>query len=224
MKTSGDLRRKAIVWANRALWMTAFGIAAVSVATPLVSSRIFDKWFAWPEILWVSPIPLASLVVFAITARLLALLGRGEWRASWKPFVGSVALFVLAFLGRAYSLYPYLLVDRMTAAQAASATESLWMIFLGTAVTLPAILAYTVFSYRVFCGKADELRTTSRSRPAMLDHPPASADVEACKAHCAARTDRAKSPAIRKKLIPEAIFHGTFPAPRFRATQAGLPN
>jgi cytochrome bd ubiquinol oxidase subunit II len=158
MKTSGDLRRKAIVWANRALWLTAIGIGAVSLATPLVSSRIFDKWFAWPSVLWVSPIPLASLAVFALTARLLSLLARGEWRASWKPFLGAVALFVLAFLGLAYSLYPYLLVDRMTAGQAASATESLWMIFLGTAVTLPAILAYTVFSYRVFWGKADELR------------------------------------------------------------------
>jgi cytochrome bd ubiquinol oxidase subunit II len=158
MKTSGDLRRKAIVWANRALWLTAIGIGAVSLATPLVSSRIFAKWFAWPELLWVSPIPLASLVVFVITARLVGALGRGQWRASWKPFVGAVALFVLAFFGLAYSLYPYLLVDRMTAAQAASATESLWMIFLGTAVTLPAILAYTVFSYRVFWGKADELR------------------------------------------------------------------
>ena len=158
MKTRGDLRRRAIVWAHRALWLTAIGIAAVSIATPLVSDRIFAKWFAWPEVLWVAPIPLASLVAFAFTARLLGILARGEWRASWKPFVGAVALFVLAFLGLAYSLFPYLLVDRMTAFEAASATESLWMIFLGTAVTLPAILAYTMYSYRVFWGKADELR------------------------------------------------------------------
>ena len=158
MKTRGDLRRKAIVSAHRALWFTAIGIAAVSIATPLVSLRIFDKWFGWPELLWVSPIPIASLAAFAWTAVVLGTLKRGEWRASWKPFVGAVVLFVLAFLGLAYSLFPYLLVDRMTAHEAASATESLWMIFLGTAVTLPAILAYTVYSYRVFWGKADELR------------------------------------------------------------------
>jgi cytochrome d ubiquinol oxidase subunit II len=158
MKTSGDLRRKAIAWAHRAVWLTALGIGAVSVATPLVSLRIFEKWFAWPEMLWAAPIPLASLAAFAITATWLTALRRGEWRASWKPFVGAVALFVLAFAGLSYSLFPYLLVDRLTAAEAASATESLWMIFIGTAITLPAILGYTVFSYRVFWGKAEELR------------------------------------------------------------------
>jgi cytochrome d ubiquinol oxidase subunit II len=158
MKTRGDLRRKAIAWAHRALWFTALGIGAVSLATPLVSERIFAKWFAWPDLLRVAPIPLASLVAFAWTALLLRALRRGEWRASWKPFVGAVLLFVLAFAGLAYSLFPYLLIDRLTAAEAASAPESLWMIFIGTAITLPAILAYTAFSYRVFWGKADELR------------------------------------------------------------------
>lgn len=157
MKTRGELRRKAIAWANRALWFTALGIAAVSLATPMVSLRIFGKWFDWPDLLLVAPIPVASLAAFAWTAILLRTLQDGEWRASWKPFVGAVALFVLAFAGLAYSLFPYLLVDRMTAHEAASATGSLWMIFIGTAITLPAILAYTVYAYRVFWGKADEL-------------------------------------------------------------------
>jgi cytochrome d ubiquinol oxidase subunit II len=68
-----------------------------------------------------------------------------------------VGIFVLSFAGLGYSLYPYLIVDRMTAWEAASAPESLLIILVGTVVTLPAILGYTVFAYRVFWGKATAL-------------------------------------------------------------------
>jgi cytochrome d ubiquinol oxidase subunit II len=64
---------------------------------------------------------------------------------------------VLAFLGLAYSLFPYLVVDRITIWQAASAPESLLVIFWGVCVVLPAILGYTIYAYRVFGGKAREL-------------------------------------------------------------------
>jgi cytochrome bd ubiquinol oxidase subunit II len=63
----------------------------------------------------------------------------------------------MAFFGLAYSLFPYIVIDRMTVWQAASATESLTILFVGVAITLPAIIGYTVFMYRVFWGKAREL-------------------------------------------------------------------
>jgi len=48
-------------------------------------------------------------------------------------------------------------MDRLTLWQAASATESLAVIAIGCAITVPAIVGYTIFSYRVFSGKAREL-------------------------------------------------------------------
>ena len=66
-------------------------------------------------------------------------------------------MFLLAALGLAYSLYPFVVMDRLTAWQAASATKSLEFILVGCAITVPAIAGYTVFSYRVFSGKAKEL-------------------------------------------------------------------
>jgi len=158
MKVNGALRAKAIRWARRSLWLTGLGIIAVSMATPVVSARIFDKWFALPELFWLLPIPLVSVVWFVLAERLLRALERRERRPLWRPFADAVGLFVLAFAGLAYSLFPYLVVDRLTIWDAASARESLWVIFLGVAITLPAILGYTVYSYRVFWGRADELR------------------------------------------------------------------
>jgi len=48
-------------------------------------------------------------------------------------------------------------MNRMTIWQAASAPKSLAFILVGVAVTIPAILGYTVFAYRVFWGKAKPL-------------------------------------------------------------------
>jgi len=48
-------------------------------------------------------------------------------------------------------------VDRLTICQAASSNESLWIIFVSACVVLPVIVGYTVFSYRVFQGKATAL-------------------------------------------------------------------
>jgi cytochrome d ubiquinol oxidase subunit II len=54
-------------------------------------------------------------------------------------------------------MFPYLVVDRLTLWQAASAPESLQFILWGTLVVLPAILGYTVYVYRVFRGKSGPL-------------------------------------------------------------------
>jgi cytochrome d ubiquinol oxidase subunit II len=157
MKTEGELKSRAVRQAYAALWLTGLGIAAVSLATPMVSERIFAKWFVLPDLLWLAKIPLASAIAWLIAERVLRRLMTTGGRGSWKPFAASVALFVLAFLGLAYSLFPYLVVDRITIWEAASAPASLSFILVGVVITLPAILFYTAYSYRVFWGKAKGL-------------------------------------------------------------------
>ncbi len=48
-KTEGELQKKAVAWLRTALVLTALGMAAVSLATPFASPRIFAKWFVWPR-------------------------------------------------------------------------------------------------------------------------------------------------------------------------------
>ncbi len=161
MKTEGDLQRRAVSWARNALGLAALGILAVSVVTPLVSERVFAKWFALPQFVLLLPIPLATVVLLWVIARSLARLpvrlSRGNEYGAWVPFGCTVGLYVLAFYGLAYSMFPYLVVDRIDIWQAASATESLMIVFVGAAVVLPVIVSYTVFAYRIFWGKARPL-------------------------------------------------------------------
>jgi len=69
-----------------------------------------------------------------------------------------VGIFILAFHGIAYSLFPYLVPNQLTLWQGAASSESLRVILIGVIFVLPTILAYTAFSYRVFWGKAQLLR------------------------------------------------------------------
>ena len=161
MKTEGALQIKAVRWARRSLWLAGLGIAAVSIATPLISSSIASKWFSLPNIILLLPIPLITAVLFVVVdvalRRLPAQLERGNERWIWIPFAGTVGIFLFAFIGLAYSLFPYLIIDQLTIWQAASAPESLLIIFIGAIIVLPMIIAYTVMAYRIFWGKATAL-------------------------------------------------------------------
>jgi cytochrome d ubiquinol oxidase subunit II len=161
IKTSGALQMKAVHWARRAWWGALAGFIAVSVASPLVSTRVFEKWFSLPYIVLLAPIPLATLGLLLVAARALGRLPvrleAGNDYGAWVPFGCMVGVVVLGFYGLAYSLFPYLVVDRITIWDAASAPESLLVILVGALVVLPAILGYTVYVYRVFRGKASPL-------------------------------------------------------------------
>ena len=157
LKAEGELRQRALRWAYASLWLTGLGIAAVSVATPWVSPRIFEKWFALPQLLFLLPVPVLTALVFAATEGAIRRLRKGESQRDWIPFAGGILLFVLAFAGLAYSLFPYLVIDRITLWDAAAATGSLKIMLFGAAITLPMILGYTVYVYRVFWGRSAEL-------------------------------------------------------------------
>ena len=157
LKTEHALQRCAVGWARRALWLTVLGVAAISLTTPMVSEHVYERWFRLPEMLLLAPIPLLTATLLALAWHVLGRLPEAGERHAWVPFAAAVAVFVLCFLGLAYSFYPYVVPDRLTVWQAASAPESLLLIFIGSVVVLPVIVGYTVFMYRVFGGKTRAL-------------------------------------------------------------------
>lgn len=157
LKTDGVLQRKAVDWAKGGIWGMVLGMGTVSVATPLVSARIFDKWFRFPEIVALAPLPLMSGLLVALLWIALRRLPTANDSFAWFPFAGAVVLMVLGFFGMAYSFYPYIVPEQLTIWDAAASTESLSIILVGTLVVLPMILGYTVLAYVIFRGKATKL-------------------------------------------------------------------
>ena len=149
LKTEGRVRDAAFAFAR----ITAIGtlglIAVVSVWTPFLSEIFMRRWFAWPQILFVAPVP--ALVALAAFMLIRGLTQRNER----SPFIASLALFVLCFVGLMISFFPYLVPTSVTIWEAAAPDTSLRFLLTGAAVLIPLILAYTAYSYWVFRGKVN---------------------------------------------------------------------
>lgn len=147
LRTEGALQAKARAWARWGLAWVALGVALVSLATPMVSEQVYARWFDFPRTLALMVLPIATLVAWLWVWRSLG-------RSDWKPFAGAVAIFALAFVGLAYSVFPYVVIGWLTIWEAAAHPSALKVTLAGALLVLPFLVGYTVFAYRVFRGKA----------------------------------------------------------------------
>ncbi len=122
-------------------------IGAVSLATPFLRPEYLERWFGWPSGAWSAIVPiLLALAVWQLWTGL-----RNEDHL--RPFLATVAIFVLSYAGLGVSFYPNLVPPALTIAEAAAPESSLLFLLVGAAVLIPMILAYTAYSYWVFRGK-----------------------------------------------------------------------
>lgn len=155
-KTEGDLQQKAQHWANQAWYPVVICLVLLSLVTPYVSETVFNRWFSLPNMLILAPIPLITAFALIYTKRLLS---RETIRQekTWQPFIFSVVAMVLTALGLGISLFPYVVIDQLTVTQAATSTPTMVVTLIGVGITMPMIIAYSIFAYWVFRGKAKNL-------------------------------------------------------------------
>ena len=147
MKAEGPIADRAREQAKMLLIAVLVFMLAVSVWTAFGFPRISARWFSLPNFYFLWPVPIVTALV-AFTA----------WRALEKgregtPFVASIGLFLLGYLGLVISSYPYLVPPSVTVWEAAAAPESQIFMLLGTLVFLPLALCYTALIYWLFRGK-----------------------------------------------------------------------
>jgi len=147
MKTEGALREKASSLSWSLLFAMLVAIGAVSVVTPFLHVAYAQRWFAWPNIIFTAPVPIAVAAVSVLLLRSLAN------RSEYQPFLLSLLLFALSYLGLGISMYPYIVPRSITIWQAASPQSSQLFMLVGVAVLIPLILGYTGWAYWVFRGK-----------------------------------------------------------------------
>ncbi|MCF7701572.1 cytochrome d ubiquinol oxidase subunit II [Loktanella sp. M215] len=149
MKTDGAVHHRMRDLAKPLAIATLAFIAAVSIWTPFQNYTYFERWFAMPGFLYTLPIPV--LLAIAIYT-LFTGLARGH---DVTPFLSSMALFVISFIGIGISFYPNIVPPSLSIVDAAAPDASLKFALVGTSVLIPLILAYTAYAYWVFRGKLD---------------------------------------------------------------------
>lgn len=147
LKTEGDILERARRFA-RLLGLALLSlIGAVSLVTPLLRPEYLARWFGWPTEAWSAIVPL--LLALAVWQLWKGLRDQDHLR----PFLATVAIFVLSYAGLVVSFYPNLVPPSLTIAAAAAPDRSLKFLLVGALILVPMILAYTAFSYWVFRGK-----------------------------------------------------------------------
>jgi cytochrome bd ubiquinol oxidase subunit II len=147
MKTDGALQEWARGKARVALFGVLAFIAMVSAWTPFLDARIAARWFAWPNIALLAPVPLVTAAIAWWLWRALA----GPRDAA--PFVAAMGLFAMCYVGLAISILPFIVPPSITLWQAASAPQSQAFTLIGALFLLPITFMYTGWSYWVFRGK-----------------------------------------------------------------------
>jgi cytochrome d ubiquinol oxidase subunit II len=147
IKTEGALQDWGRALGRRCLIGTVIGIAVVSLWTPYIDARIAARWFSWPNIAYLAPVPL-------ITAGLVWYAWRSlNDRSEYGPFFAALGLFVMSYIGIAISLWPMIVPGHFTLREAAASPSTQAFLLVGTLFLLPIIFVYTAWSYWVFRGK-----------------------------------------------------------------------
>jgi cytochrome bd ubiquinol oxidase subunit II len=147
IKTSGDIQARAFRQAIWAAWIVAGFMVLVSIWTPLQNPAIVERWLSAPRVYFVWLFPLIGLLAFVMLMRSL------KRRRELQPFLFSLLLFISAYLGLQSGIYPYAVLPDITIYDAAAQAETQMIMLIGTAIVLPVVLAYTIYSYKVFWGK-----------------------------------------------------------------------
>jgi cytochrome d ubiquinol oxidase subunit II len=150
MKTEGELAVNARRWAQYLLLGVLAIMVIISLWTPFAFDRIAERWFSWPNMLYLSPVPLLTAA-----ASLSCWYGLTNGR-DVLPFLSAVALFLLGFVGLAISNVPYLVPPSLTLWDTAAVPSSQIFMLVGVLIMLPLIIGYTVFVYWTFRGKVRE--------------------------------------------------------------------
>jgi cytochrome bd ubiquinol oxidase subunit II len=150
MKTEGNIADHARAKAKVLLIAVLAFMAIVSLWTPIAVDRIAARWFSFPNFLFFWWVPVVTALVAFVAWRSI------ESGREAVPFLASITLFLLGYLGLLISNFPYIVPPSLTIWQAAAAPATHIFMLIGTLVLLPIIVGYTIFVYWIFGGKLRE--------------------------------------------------------------------
>lgn len=149
MKTTDTTQDWARRVANYVLIFVGIFMGLVSLSVPFFNEEIRALWFTFPNFWYLLPVPLITLALFIA-------IWRGIWHGhEYWPFLLSVAVFLMGYVGLGISLWPWIVPYVFTMEQAAAAATSQSLLLIGAGIMLPVVLAYTAYCYYLFRGKTD---------------------------------------------------------------------
>jgi len=147
-KTDGATQVFAREVAHAALILTAAMMLLVSGWSAWSVPEVAARWFAWPNLAWLAPVPI-------VTAAVLLTMWKRIWTGrDVEVFLLALVVFLLGFAGLVVSLWPYVVPRQVTIWDGIADPQTLVFVGVGVAIIIPIVLAYQANAYWVFRGKA----------------------------------------------------------------------
>ena len=148
MKTEDVTQEWSRRVASYVLGFVGIFMGLVSICIPFMNPMIKDFWFTLPNFFYLLPIPLITAGLFGLTWYDLY-----HKTAEYRPFLASLGIFLMGYIGLGLSLFPWIVPYKFTIWDAASFGPSLSLMLVGVVPLLPLILGYTAYCYYIFRGK-----------------------------------------------------------------------
>lgn len=146
-KTTGELQETHYKTAKLASITTLIGAILITIVTPIFYEQARTRLFNGPQVYVFALIPLLGALLIWL---LLRSLDRKQER---MPFIWTILLFVLTFLGLALVVFPYIIPSKITIYEAAADPSSLVIMIVMIGALIPVMLFYNLYQYVVFRGK-----------------------------------------------------------------------
>jgi cytochrome d ubiquinol oxidase subunit II len=146
-KTTGELQETHYKTAKIAAWTTLIGAIFITITTPIIYENARSRLFQQPLVYIFAVIPLLGVLLIW---QLMKSLNRKQERA---PFIWTIMLFVLSFIGLGLIVFPYIIPNKITIYQAAADPSSLVIMIIFIGFLIPVMLFYNLYQYIVFRGK-----------------------------------------------------------------------
>ena len=147
LKTEGELQTTHNTTAKISAVTTFIGAVYLTITTPIFSESARDRLFDAPLVYIFALIPLlGGLLIFLLLKSLFS-------EQETRPFVWTLLLFLLSFIGLGLVVFPYIIPTQITIYQAAASPSSLVFMIVFIGFLIPIMLAYNIYNYVVFKGK-----------------------------------------------------------------------
>ncbi|PPA01302.1 cytochrome d ubiquinol oxidase subunit II [Pseudomonas sp. MWU12-2312b] len=147
VKTEGMLESRMRHYSRPLAWMLLVMVVVIGVWTLQLHPELANRWFTHAHL-----VMFTAIVVLAVVA-LFGLLRSLRQRHTHWPFVFTLVLMFLGYIGLALSIWPNIIPPSVSLWAAASPATSQLFALIGALFILPVILMYTFWSYYVFRGK-----------------------------------------------------------------------
>lgn len=150
-KTTGAIQKKMFKLAFLFVWVVAFFLCFISLWTPFVDPRIWERWFSpenFKRVLFLPCLTAAVIVYLAYCIR-----KQYEYLLYWL----SVSIFLCSYIGFGISTWPYLIPHHVKMWEVAAAPTSQIFMLVGTLLLLPVLIGYTSYAYYIFRDKVTDV-------------------------------------------------------------------